>query len=75
MEAYTFKCDDGYKYKCLPGSCLICKNCSDVLWDYTHGPYCVICALDKFNERSGTECKYFKLDDQFEAWEETHESD
>ena len=68
MKAYTFKCNNGYKYKCLPGSCLICKNCSDIFWDYTHGPYHVICALDKLNERYGCSCKYFKLDDMMEEW-------
>lgn len=27
--------------------CLFCKNCSDVFYDYTHGPYMVICKLGK----------------------------
>ena len=27
--------------------CLFCKNCSDIFYDYTNGPYMVICRLDK----------------------------
>ena len=27
--------------------CLFCKNCSDVLFDYTHGPYMTLCRLGK----------------------------
>ena len=24
-------------------SCLICKHCTDIFWDYTHGPYMLFC--------------------------------
>ena len=23
--------------------CLFCKHCTDVYWDYSHGPYMMIC--------------------------------
>lgn len=27
--------------------CLFCKNCTDLFYDYTNGPYMVICKLNK----------------------------
>ena len=28
-------------------SCLTCKYCIDVIWDYTNGPYMTICGISK----------------------------
>ena len=27
-------------------SCMFCKHCTDVFWDYTNGPYMFMCDLD-----------------------------
>lgn len=37
--------------------CLFCTYCSDVLWDYTHGPYLIICKLGE--EPFKDNCRYF----------------
>lgn len=31
--------------------CLFCGSCTDVFWDYTHGPYGFVCDLDMDIER------------------------
>ena len=53
--------------------CLICKHCTDIFWDYTHGPYMVICEESEktCNSESnlpeetnlGTECNLFEIED------------
>ena len=30
--------------------CLTCEHCSDIWWDYTNGPYMIICTIEKANE-------------------------
>lgn len=37
-----YECDE-YTCNAHPRSCLFCKNCSDVWFDYTHGPYMIFC--------------------------------
>ena len=54
-------------------NCLICKHCTDIFWDYTRGPYMVVCEKSErsCNEESnlpeeanlGTECDLFELED------------
>ena len=54
-------------------NCLICKHCTDIFWDYTHGPYMAICEESEktCNSESnlpeetnfGTECNLFELED------------
>lgn len=69
-KLYKYPCMDGNIYICKPDSCLICKNVSSVLWDYTHGPYHIICSLEKEPVHDPIEmrskCKYFKLDDMYD---------
>lgn len=61
------------KYKCKCETlCVFCSHCTDVFWDYSHGPYMVICDLsrpetEEHNYRNT--CKDF--DDDYE--EEKHE--
>lgn len=40
-----FKCDNGNVYICKDRTCLVCANCTDIFWDYTNGPYMVICKI------------------------------
>lgn len=28
-------------------SCFFCDHCTDILFDYTHGPYAFVCDIDK----------------------------
>ena len=50
--------------------CLICKNCTDIFWDYTHGPYMVYCEK-AYNDggdlpeetKLGMECNLFEIED------------
>ena len=50
-------------------SCLICKHCTDIFWDYTNGPYMTICekSCDESDlpgeTNGGTECDLFELED------------
>ena len=54
-------------------NCLICKHCTDIFWDYTHGPYMLFCEKSEIssNEESnlpeetncGTECDLFEIED------------
>ena len=40
-----YRCDNGKYYGGPQKSCLFCKHCTDLLWDYTHGPYMFFCEL------------------------------
>jgi len=61
----VFECDE---YKCDAHShgCLFCKHSTDIFWDFTHGPYMIVCDLQKENDEDMTplgfigECNYFK---------------
>lgn len=60
-----------YKYKyanntrsvvCREGSCLICKHCTSVCWDYSNGPYMTFCELEVDMES----CNTFELREECE---------
>lgn len=72
-----YRTDNMKPYKCHdpigPGKtvnapttcCLFCKNCTDVYWDYSHGPYMMICIKhdDVFDcGGAGGTCKDFEED-------------
>ena len=38
-----WKCDNGHTYKVPDKACIVCNHCTDVFWDYTNGPYALIC--------------------------------
>ena len=38
----VYECDE-YKCDAHPRGCLFCKHSTDIFWDYTHGPYCIVC--------------------------------
>lgn len=45
----VYRYDHGHQaVGCKPDSCLVCKHCTDVFWDYTHGPYTLICEYNNF---------------------------
>lgn len=47
MDKKIYKCYDpigpGKTVNAPTTCCLFCKNCTDVYWDYSHGPYMMIC--------------------------------
>jgi hypothetical protein len=75
MQKYNGRNLEGKrKYVVEPGftiwapekSCLFCRKCCDIIWDYTNGPYCFLCKEDTNGEKelieSGAigECEYFE---------------
>lgn len=55
----VFKYDNGRQAVGVkPKSCLVCEHCSDVFWDYTNGPYMMICELE--HNPVNLTCKDFK---------------
>ena len=43
-----------YKVVAPDASCLFCDHCTDVFWDFTHGPYMFFCEADRDTERGAT---------------------
>jgi len=41
----TYSCEY-YTVKAYPMSCFFCRHCTDIFFDYTHGPYMFMCELD-----------------------------
>lgn len=41
-EMREYRCEQ-YRLKAPPTCCLFCSHCSDVFWDFTHGPYMFFC--------------------------------
>ena len=38
----VYKCKE-YEVVAHKHSCFFCKNCTDIFYDYTHGPYMFLC--------------------------------
>ena len=60
----VYECDD-YKCDAHPRGCLFCKHSTDVWWDFTNGPYMIMCDIDtegKELTRKGFigKCKHFE---------------
>ena len=75
MQKYNGQSLEGrHKYIVEPGftiwapekSCLFCRKCDDIIWDYTNGPYSFFCEEDTDGKRDLTEqgcigkCEYFE---------------
>ena len=63
----VYECDD-YKCDAHTRGYLFCKHSTDVWWDYTNGPYMIMCDIDtegKELTRKGFigKCKYFDFDE------------
>lgn len=53
-----FLLDGHIKIKCKNDKdCLFCDHCSDIFWDYSNGPYMIICDLGE--EPVNNTCRYF----------------
>ena len=58
MKKYIYDYDGiFYKKKLLvaDGECLVCKHCTDIFSDATHGPYMVMCEYTFINEDGDNE--------------------
>lgn len=53
-----FKCANGKTYEVPDNHCLFCEHCTDILYDYTHGPYMCMCELNYETAGDGS-CKHF----------------
>jgi hypothetical protein len=42
-EMRRYECDF-YTVMAPDRSCLFCDRCTDVFWDFTHGPYMFVCS-------------------------------
>ena len=58
MSKKEFKCENGKVYLLPEKHCAFCEHCTDLLFDYTNGPYLFICNLGKEYEN----CDSFKED-------------
>lgn len=38
--------------------CVFCKHCAGIYWDYTHGPYMLLCEDD--HDTAKRPCPYFE---------------
>ena len=54
-----FKLEDGREYNCPDTACVFCDHCTDIFYDYTHGPYLILCELNEYNARFGSGCEHF----------------
>ena len=45
-EHKVFELPDGRKFGAHKHSCLFCKHCSDIFWDYANGIYEIICDIN-----------------------------
>lgn len=54
-----FKCANGYTYIVKDTSCLVCDHCTDIFYDYTNGPYMVVCGIHDIPITDGS-CKDYK---------------
>lgn len=55
-----FKCENGKIYMAPDQHCIFCKHCTDIFYDYTHGPYMFPC--NKGHENFKT-CNSFEGED------------
>lgn len=65
MRVKLFKCANGHLYKCPENSCVFCIHCTDIFYDYSHGPYMAFCDLDKDESSEYNyfeNCKHFEED-------------
>lgn len=64
-ETRKYQCESGV-YLMPATHCVFCKNCTDIFYDYTNGPYMFLCELNKQEELEITEtecrCEYFEDD-------------
>jgi hypothetical protein len=53
-----FRCDNGAVYLMPEKHCVFCEHCTDLLFDYTNGPYMFFCEI--CDAVDYTQCGKFK---------------
>jgi len=52
MNFKLFECANGRTYQAPDKSCCFCKHCTDIFYDFTHGPYLFMCEMDRDAEKA-----------------------
>ena len=71
MSDYIFECENGKIYGCKPPHCLVCKHCTDILYDW-NVPYLFLCDIGENNDNH--DCKLFELEENAITVEEFEKS-
>lgn len=58
-----FECENGFIYQVPDDSCYICDHCTDIWYDYTHGPYMSLCDLGIKRYSQNQKCKFFIIEE------------
>lgn len=59
-----YKLTDFFGVVAPDNCCLFCDQCSDIWWDYTHGPYMFFCDIGKDTSKGAHgECEFFLKED------------
>lgn len=53
-----YKCG-GIEYECPDTACVFCVHCCDVFYDYTNGPYLILCDVPDHDCHGGAGCELF----------------
>lgn len=67
----VFELADGRKIGAHKHSCLFCKHCSDIFWDYTNGIHTIICDIDWDDADSMYEHINLSFDGKCKSFEES----
>ena len=54
-----FKWANGSEYVCSDTACVFCDHCTDIIFDYTHGPYLILCEVPDHDCHNGAGCEHF----------------
>ncbi|MCQ2053078.1 MAG: hypothetical protein MJZ03_04000 [archaeon] len=60
-----YNCANGHTYGAPANYCWFCKHC-DIFWDYSNGPWGVMCDINKDYDHDNRQCEYF--DDKEEVF-------
>ena len=64
----------GKKYFARVKSCFFCNNVCNIIYDYTNGPYMVICGIDAdINKGVSGKCPYYSDIAKYELYEAEEE--
>lgn len=56
----VYECDE-YKCDAHPNGCMFCKHSTDVFYDYTNGPYMIVCDGNHSTKKGFIgKCKHFE---------------
>ena len=56
----VYECDE-YKCDAHPNGCMFCKHSTDVFYDYTNGPYMIVCDGNHSTKKGFVgKCKHFE---------------